>query len=157
MISIIAAVGKNLELGRNNKLIWFIPNDLEYFKSVTTGKTVVMGRKTYESIGKALLNRKNIVISNKNIQLDNVTVLDNYKDVFNIKEDVFIIGGSSIYELFLPYAENIYLTEIDSSEKADCYFPSFNKDLYEKEIIKTETYNNLDYSFVIYRRKCYDV
>lgn len=154
MINLIAAVGKNFELGLNNKLIWNISEDLQYFKEVTTGKTVVMGRKTYESIGRALPNRKNIVLSSKKVLIDNVIVINDYKDVLNTEEDVFIIGGESIYKLFLSYADNIYLTEIDDEKDADSYFPVFDKNLYEKEIIKNSSYNNINYSFVIYRRKC---
>jgi dihydrofolate reductase len=153
MINIIAAVGKNLELGKDNKLIWNIPNDLKYFKEKTQNKTVVMGRKTYESIGKPLKNRKNIVLTRQNINIDNVETVNNYQELLKTNEDVFIIGGEQIYKMFLPYADNIYLTEINDSKDADSYFPEFNKDLYEKEIIKEEKYNDLEYKFVVYRKK----
>ncbi len=153
MINIIAAVGKNLELGKYNKLIWNIPNDLKYFKEMTQNKTIVMGRKTYESIGKPLKNRKNIVLTRQNINIDNVETVNNYQELLKTNEDVFIIGGEQIYKMFLPYADNIYLTEINDSKDADSYFPEFNKDLYEKEIIKEEKYNDLEYKFVVYRKK----
>ena len=154
MINIIAAVGKNLELGKDNNLIWHIPGDLKYFKNLTEGHTVVMGRRTFESIGKALPNRKNIVISHGDIFDKDIIVISNYKKVLDLDEDVFIIGGKSIYELFIPYADNLYLTEIDAEyEYADTYFPFFEKDLYDKEIIKDENYNNINYSFVRYRKK----
>ena len=152
MISIIAAIGKNYELGLNNKLLWHIPNDLKYFKELTTGKTVVMGRKTYESIGKPLPNRENIVLTRQNIEIDNVNVVNDYKKILDL-EDVFIIGGEQIYKLFLPYADNIYLTEIAENKEADSYFPIFDKSLYTKEIIETNSYNDINYSFVIYRKK----
>ena len=154
MINIIAAVGKNLELGKDNNLIWHIPGDLKYFKNLTEGHTVVMGRRTFESIGKALPNRKNIVISHGDIFDKDIIVISNYKKVLDLDEDVFIIGGKSIYELFIPYADNLYLTEIDAEyEYADTYFPFFEKDLYDKEIIKDDSYNNINYSFVRYRKK----
>lgn len=153
MISIIAAVGKNLEIGKDGNLLWSIPNDLKYFKKLTTGKTIVMGRKTYESIGKPLPNRKNIVLTRKNIKINDVEVVNNKNKILNIKEEVFIIGGESIYKKFLPYASNIYLTEIEDEKDADTYFPEFNKDLYNKETIKKERYKNLNYSFVVYRKK----
>lgn len=153
MISIIAAVGKNLEIGKDGNLLWSIPNDLKYFQKLTTGKTIVMGRKTYESIGKPLPNRKNIVLTRKNIKINDVEVVNNKKKILNIKEEVFIIGGESIYKKFLPYASNIYLTEIEDEKDADTYFPEFNKDLYNKETIKKERYKNLYYSFVVYRKK----
>ena len=152
MISIIAAIGKNYELGLNNQLLWHIPNDLKYFKELTTGKTVVMGRKTYESIGRALPNRENIVLTRQSIKIDNVDVVNDYKKILDL-EDVFIIGGEQIYKLFLPYADNIYLTEIAENKEADSYFPIFDKSLYTKEIVKTDSYNDINYSFVIYRKK----
>ena len=153
MISIIAAVGKNLEIGKDGNLLWSIPNDLKYFQKLTTGKTIVMGRKTYESIGKPLPNRKNIVLTRKNIKINDVEVVNNKNKILNIKEEVFVIGGESIYNKFLPYASNIYLTEIEDEKDADTYFPEFNKDLYNKETIKKERYKNLNYSFVVYRKK----
>ena len=154
MINLVAAVGKNLELGKNGKLIFHIPNDLKYFKDLTLGHTVVMGRRTLESIGKALENRENIVITRKDIEMDNVVVVHDYKELLGLEKELFIIGGESIYKLFLPYADNIYLTEINATcEDADTYFPKFDKDLYDKENIKDETYGDLSYSFVRYRKK----
>ena len=154
MINLVAAVGKNLELGKNGKLIFHIPNDLKYFKDLTLGHTVVMGRRTLESIGKALENRENIVITRKDIEMDNVVVVHDYKELLGLEKELFIIGGESIYKLFLPYADNIYLTEINATcEDADTYFPKFDKDLYDKENIKDETYGDLNYSFVRYRKK----
>lgn len=153
MINIIAAVGKNLEIGKDNKLLWRIPNDQKYFKETTINKTVVMGRKTYESMGKPLKNRKNIVLTRGKLNIDNVEIVNNYKEILNREEEIFIIGGEQIYKKFLPYADNLYLTEINASQEADTYFPEFNKDLYEKEVLKTEEYNDIEYSFVIYRKK----
>lgn len=153
MINIIAAVGKNLEIGKNNSLIWHIPNDLKYFKETTINKTVVMGRKTYESIGCGLPKRKNIVLTNKKIEYKDAIAVNDYKEIFNYKEDVFIIGGEMIYNIFLPYADRLYLTEIDCQKEADSYFPNFDLSLYDKKVLKTESYNGLKYSFVIYERK----
>ena len=153
MINIIAAVGKNLEIGKDNKLLWRIPNDQKYFKETTINKTVVMGRKTYESMGKPLKNRKNIVLTRGKLNIDNVEIVNNYKEILNREEEIFIIGGEQIYKKFLPYADNLYLTEINASKEADTYFPEFDKGLYEKEVLKTEEYNDIEYSFVIYRKK----
>lgn len=155
IISLIAAVGKNLELGKDNKLIWNIPDDLKYFKEMTTNKTVVMGINTFKSIGKALPNRKNIVITSKKIVIDDVTIINDYEDVLKLKdEEIYVIGGSSIYKLFLPLADNIYLTEIDDiCNEADTYFPSFDKEKYNKEILETKEYNDIKYSYTRYRRK----
>ena len=155
IINIIAAVGKNLELGKDNKLIWPIKEDLIYFKEKTLGKTVVMGKNTFYSIGKALPGRNNIVLTSGNIEVDNIKVLHDYKEVFSLEEDeIYIIGGESIYRLFLPYADNLYLTEIDKEDLlADSYFPYFNKNDYYKEIIKKSSSNDLNYSFVRYGKK----
>lgn len=155
IINIIAAVGKNLELGKDNKLIWPIKEDLIYFKEKTLNKTVVMGKNTFYSIGKALPNRNNIVLTSGNIDVDNIKVLHDYKEIFNLEdEEIYIIGGESIYKLFLPYADNLYLTEIESEEPlADSYFPIFDKNNYEKELIKQSNNNELEYSFVRYRKK----
>ena len=155
IVSIVAAVGKNLELGKDNNLIWHIPDDLKYFKKLTTGKTVVMGMKTFNSIGKALPNRNNIVLSTNKIDIDGVTIINDYNDVLSLDDDeIFIIGGGTIYKLFLPMTDNLYLTEInDSCIEADTYFPSFDKKLYDKEIIEEKEFEGLNYSFVRYRKK----
>ena len=109
MINIIAAVGKNKELGLNNKLLWHLKEDMKYFKETTTGYIVVMGRKTFESIGKPLPKRKNIVITRQNITLDGAEVLNDPYKVLEYNDKIFIIGGEQIYRFFLPYADNIYL------------------------------------------------
>ena len=154
MINIIAAVGKNLELGKDGNLIWYLPNDLKYFKEITLGKTVVMGRKTYEAIGEALPYRKNIVLTTTDIKDNNIIIINDYKKILDLDEEIFIIGGESIYKLFLPYADYLYLTEIDKEcIDADTYFPTFDRDLYEKEVIKNESYNDINYSYVRYRKK----
>lgn len=154
-INIIASVGKNLELGKDNKLIWHISEDLKYFKEMTMGKTVVMGENTYHSIGKALPGRNNVVLSFDKKDIPGVLVLNNYNDVFKLDYDeVFIIGGAPIYELFLPYSDNLYLTEIDEEESScDCYFPSFDKSLYDKTIIREGKSLDIKYLFVCYKRK----
>lgn len=155
IINIIAAVGKNLELGKDNKLIWHIKEDLIYFKEKTIGKTVVMGKNTFHSIEKALPGRNNIVITSQNIDIDDIKVLHDYKEVFSLEEnEIYIIGGESIYKLFLPYANNLYLTEIEEEEPlADSYFPKFDKKKYNKEIIKESKSNNLNYKFVRYKKR----
>ena len=159
-LSMIACVGKNLELGKNNDLIWHLPEDLKYFRKVTKGHVVVMGKNTFKSLPGVLPNRKNIVLTfpdDKEDLPNEVEVfhgidefLESYKDY---SDEIFIIGGASIYKQFLPYATTLYLTEVDSESEADVYFPEFDKSLYEKEIIKENNDNNLKYNYVIYRRK----
>lgn len=151
MIKLIAAIGKNNELGKDNNLIWNIPEDLKYFKETTTGHTVVMGRKTYESIGKPLPNRENIVVTRE--QIKGVKTIKNPEEIFSLKEDVFIIGGAQIYNYFINYADEIYLTEIDEESDADVYFPAFDKNKYEKIIVRKGNAEHINYSFVIYKKR----
>lgn len=153
-ITIVVAIGHNNELGVDNKLLWNIPNDLKHFKKLTTGNTVVMGRKTYESIGKPLPNRKNIVLTRNNKGIAGCYVVNSVNDVLNLKEDVFVIGGQQIYELFLPYADTLVITHVDNEyPNADTFFPSIDCDLYNQEIIE----NNYDiepyYCIIKYTKK----
>ena len=157
-ISIIACVGKNLELGKNNHLIWHLPNDLKYFKKVTSGKTVVMGRKTFDSLPGVLPKRRNIVLQTKNKKIQgDVEIFNNIPSVLEEtknEDEVFIIGGASIYKQFLDYADKLYLTEVEEECKdADVYFPEFDKNLYEKEIIGNNCDNYIKYNFVLYKKK----
>ena len=150
MISLIAAVGKNYELGKDNKLIWHFKKDMEYFKEVTTGKTVVMGRKTYESIGRQLPNRRNIVITSR--MLEGVETVKTIDEILDIHDDIFIIGGASIYEEFIKYADKIYLTLIDKEYDADTYFPTFDENQFKKTVIKEETENDIKLTFALYTK-----
>ena len=157
MISIIAAIGKNNELGKNNSLIWHIPSDMKFFKETTINHKVVMGRKTYESIPAGLPGREIIVIStktvDKSVQVESSInrIVDKYIDS---DEEIFICGGASIYREFLPYAKRLYLTEIDEAlEEADTYFPKFNKKEWKKKIINKDKYKNISYKICLYERK----
>lgn len=154
-ISIIAAVGKNLELGKNNELIWHFKEDMKFFKQTTTGHTVIMGRKTFESLPKALANRRNIVITtNSNYKaegIETVTSIDEALAMCSDDNEVFVIGGGKIYELMLPYANKLYITEIDDlCSDADTFFPAFDKSIYQKEIIAEYKVNDIKFSHVLY-------
>ncbi len=157
MISIIAAIGKNRELGRGNDLIWHIKEDLKNFKNLTMGKYIVMGKNTYESLPKHLEGRKYIVLSSSLSEIENGLLFNDFNKLLefikDVDEEVMIIGGARIYKLFLPFADKLYLTEIDSEEKADVYFPDFNKEDYECNVVSTNEVDGLKYSFVIYERK----
>lgn len=157
MISIIAAIGKNRELGRGNDLIWHIKEDLKNFKNLTMGKYIVMGKNTYESLPKHLEGRKYIVLSSSLSEIENGLLFNDFNKLLefikDVDEEVMIIGGARIYKLFLPFADKLYLTEIDSEEKADVYFPDFNKEDYECNVVSTNEVDVLKYSFVIYERK----
>ena len=157
-ISLIAAIGKNNELGKNNNLIWHLKGDLKFFKEITSNHTIVMGRKTFESLPKMLPNRHHIVISSGNNFDKEIEVfksidefLEKYKEY---EEEIFVIGGASIYKSFLEYANKMYLTEINAEDKnADVYFPKFDKSLWNKEYISDEKEeNNIKYKHVLYRR-----
>lgn len=159
VISLIAAINKNYVIGKNNKLIWHIPEDLKRFKKITLGKTIVMGRKTFESLPKILPNRRHIVITrNKNYLIpDNkVTVVHNIRDILKYKnypEEVFIIGGEKVYSQMLPYCIRLYLTEIMSFEDGDAHFPEFNRECYK--VIEYEKHydKNIEYDFLTFEKK----
>lgn len=154
MLSIIAAVNENYVIGKNNKLPWHIPEDLKRFKKLTTGKTIVMGRKTFESLPGILPNRKHIIITrnmNYAYESDNVEIVHNLKDILkykDCKEEFFIIGGGKIYAEFLPYCEKLYLTKVHSNQNGDTFFPKF--DINNYKILENEEHNdnNIKYSFL---------
>ncbi len=156
-ISMIAAVGRGLEIGRGNSLIWHIHEDMRYFRRTTTGGTVIMGRKTFESLPHALPNRRNIVLSsNAAYSAQGAEVFTSAQQALNAAqgEEVFIIGGESIYRLFLPLASKLYLTEIDDScGDADAFFPQFDRSLYDKETAGQGSENGISYSFCVYSKK----
>lgn len=155
--TIIAAIGKNNELGRNNELIWHLPNDLKFFKEITTGHTIIMGRKTLESLPKLLPNRHHIVLSSKEKFEEPI---EHYKTLKNLleslkdrEEEMFVIGGASIYKEFIDIVDKMYITEIDSEcKEADAYFPEFNKSNWNRTIIKENEDNGITYKHVLYKR-----
>lgn len=132
IISLIAAIGKNRELGLRNKLLWDIPEDMAHFKSVTLGHAVIMGQKTFESIGHALHGRTNIVLSrDPNFIADKCIVVDSIERALHEarqveKEEIFFIGGASVYEQALGLADKLYLTLIHDEREADVYFPDYS-------------------------------
>lgn len=153
MITLIAAIGKNRELGLNNELIWHLKKDMAFFRSTTLNHTVVMGRKTYESISKPLPNRENIVITHSKI--DDVKTVANIDEILKLAGDreIFIIGGASIYGAFMPHADRIYLTLIDDSHECDTYFPEINYDLFDEKILENGSEDGIEYKITLYERK----
>lgn len=131
MISIIAAIGKNRELGKDNKLLWDIPEDMAHFRNITKGKPVIMGRKTFESIGHPLPDRKNIIITNNpSYSAPGCLVVDSLKNALDAvsktdEPEVCIIGGASIYAQALDLADKLYLTIVDKAFDADTFFPEY--------------------------------
>ncbi len=157
MISLIASIGKNNEIGKNNQLIFNLKDDLKFFKQTTSEHQIVMGRKTWESLPHKLENRKNIVISHHNFPGPDL-IIHNFDRFLaenkNTSEEIFIIGGEIIYSLALPYAKRLYLTEIDAEDKsATAFFPKFDQSKYLKQVIKKGQESGLDYTIVKYTKK----
>ena len=156
MFSIIAAIGKNHELGKNGDLVFHIKEDMKYFRDTTVGHKIIMGRKTWESLPSKLPNRENIVISRHPVDGADSTIHDISEFIAKHKdtpEEIFVIGGGSIYAEFLPYATTLYLTEVDASAPdADVFFPSFNKSDYTKKIVKKGKQDDLAYTFAKYAK-----
>lgn len=152
-ISMIVAMSKNNVIGKDNQLIWNIPEDLSYFKKKTMGKTIVMGRKTYDSIGKALPGRNNVVLTrNKDFSADNVRVIHNIEDVFEMG-NCMIIGGDSLYKAFLPYADVLYVTKIDKEYEGDSFFPEISNQWMKTHFIEgKQSSKNLKYYFTKYEK-----
>ncbi len=155
MVSIIVAYDKNRGIGKDNALCWRQSNDLSRFKKLTTGHTVVMGRKTFESIGRALPNRRNIVITRQNLEIPQVEVLNNINNIKEIEGEVFIIGGGEIYKNCLILADRIFATEIDCEIDADTYFTEINEEDWKidfKEFHNKDEKNEYNYTFINYAR-----
>ena len=143
MICLIAALAKNNVIGAGNKLPWHLPADFAWFKRITTGKPVIMGRKTFESIGRPLPNRLNIVVSRAvQINTDDVVWTSSLNEAIAIAQhhtqaEIMIIGGGQIYAEALPFATRLYLTEIDLDIAGDAFFPSFDKTNWTRSILET--------------------
>jgi dihydrofolate reductase len=153
----IVAVGKNYEIGKGNDLIWHFREDMKFFKGTTMGNTVIMGRKTFESLPKALPNRRNVVIStNSDYVADGAEVVTSIDEALKIAKhtDAFIIGGGRIYAEFLPYADKLYLTEIDDEcPDAQVYFPQFDKSEYTRKVLAQHEVDGITFSHVLYEKK----
>ncbi|MFH0820077.1 MAG: dihydrofolate reductase [bacterium] len=150
IISIIVSIAKNRAIGKDNQLLWQIPEDLKHFKKITSGHVVLMGQKTYESIGKPLPNRTNVVISDDySFNPRGVVVTRSFEEGLNKareieKEEIFIIGGGSIYRQFLPMTDKLYLTVVEGDYDADTFFPDYSE---FKNIVSEEKSSNGKYEF----------
>ena len=159
IISIIAAMDRNRLIGNSNQLPWHLPADFAHFKAVTMGKPIIMGRKTFESIGKPLPGRTNIVLSrNPDICFDGVVCVAGFEQAVAVVPDadeVMVIGGSSIYEMLLPQVNRLYLTYVDAAFEGDAWFPEFDENQWlEKEVVKrpADEKNAYDCRFVTLER-----
>ena len=161
MLSIIVAKAKNNIIGKDNKLIWKLPEDLKRFKELTTGHTIIMGRKTFESLGRVLPNRKHIIFSQNpdfKVEDHNVRVVHSMLEIqeyIENEEENFVIGGSMIYNLLMPYVTKMYVTEINQEFEGDTFFPRIDttiwKETSRQKGLKNEE-NPLDYDYVIYEK-----
>ena len=157
-ITLIAAIGNNNELGRDNALIWSIPEDLKFFRDNTVGKSIVMGMNTLKSLPRLLPDRKHIVLTRREVDLDSSIVIVHSIDellqyIDSLDEEVMVIGGAQIYNQMIDYADKMLLTEINASEMADVYFPEFTMQDWDREVISNHQYENVTYSHVAYTRK----
>lgn len=157
-ISIIAAMDHNRVIGRSNQMPWYLPADFKYFKSITMGKSIVMGRKTYESIGRALPGRRNIIISHDiNLQIPDCEVVHSLEEVLKMLEnedEIFIIGGASLFTQTLPFANRLYFTFIEGNFAGDTYFPNWREQDWQeitRSSHKADAHNPYDYHFVVLR------
>lgn len=157
-ITMIAAAGKNLELGKDNRLLWPLKEDLHFFHENTMGKPIIMGFKTFTSLPRLLSGRKHIVLTRKNIaSSQDITILNSLDDLLtyiaDYQKEVMVIGGASIYKKMLPYASKMLLTEIDKTSTADAFFPNFSKDEWNSTIVGEGIENSIHYKHMVYTRK----
>ncbi len=161
MLSIVVAKAKNNIIGKDNKLLWHLSDDLKRFKALTEGHTIIMGRKTFESLGKVLPNRKHIVFSNNpdfKVNDENVEVVHSLlqiQEYIESEEEAFVIGGAMMYNFLMPYVSKMYVTEIEKEFEGDTFFPRID-DKKWKEISREkgpeDGENNFEYNYVIYEK-----
>ena len=159
IISLIAAVDENLGLGNNNELLCYLPADLRHFKSLTIDKTVIMGKNTYDSIGKPLPQRQNIILTRKKIAIEGALVADSFEKALSLvdkQDEVMVIGGALVYRETIALADKIYLTKIHHQFAADVFFPPIDKTLWrvtDKSFRPCDEKNNYDLTFYTYERE----
>lgn len=160
MVTIIAAIAENNALGKDNQLIWYLPADLKRFKKTTLNHVVIMGRKTYESLGKPLPKRTNIIITrDKNYKAEGCIVVNSIAEALKVaeKEDEnpFILGGAEIYNQVMPATDRLDITFVHHKFEADVFFPEIDKTIWKetsREDFKADDKNKYDYSFVTFER-----
>jgi len=160
LISLIVAMDDNGVIGANGRLPWHLSADLKHFKSVTMGKPIIMGRKTYESIGQPLPGRENIVLTrDRSFKAEGCTVLHDMDELMahcRYQEEIMIMGGADLYRQFLDQAELIYLTEVHTRVEGDTFFPHYNPSIWEevaRQDFQADESNDYDYSFVVLKRQ----
>ena len=161
-LSMIACISSDYGLGHENDLLWRIPADQRFFRETTLGSIVVMGAHTFASIGRPLPKRKNYIVTRHperfsgtpNSDLQFFSTLDALEVALaDLEDEVFILCGSSLYRHFLPLAKRILLTEVQAVQPADTYFPGFDHDLYNRSVLQTGNYDDVNYEIVEYKRR----
>jgi len=159
-ITLIVAAAENNVIGDGKSMPWHLPNDLKFFKEKTIGHSILMGRKTFESLTKPLVKRRNIVITrNYNYKADNIDVANSLEEAIGYcrdEKEIFIIGGGEIYKMALPIADRIYLTRVHGTVEGSVYFPELSADDWEKtaaEPHKKDAKHPYDYTFEVYELK----
>lgn len=159
IVSAVVATALNNAIGKHNQLLWHLPADLKHFKDITSGHTVIMGRKTFDSIGKPLPRRRNIVVTRQAIQIEGCEVVNSVEAALALcadEKEVFIVGGAEIYKLALPFTNRVYLTIVKKEFEADAFFPTLNPEEWVQtsfEEHEPDEKNNLPYSFITLERR----
>ena len=161
MITIVVAMGLNNEIGADNQLLWHLPKDLKHFKEITSGHPIVMGRKTYESIGKPLPNRTNIVVSRKKDWFEEgVLIVGSVKEALKfakkIDENIFVIGGGDIYKQTIDLADKLEVTQVNAKLKADIFFPKIDSKIWQKTeetCVEKDDKHEYDFCFQTFTKK----
>jgi dihydrofolate reductase len=160
IVTMVVAIGENNAIGKNNELLWYLPKDLRHFKTITSGHTVIMGRKTFESVGKPLPKRRNIIITrNTEFAVEGAEVVHTIEDALELckaDEEVFIIGGAEIYKMAMQHTDKIYLTVVHENFEADAFFPEIDWNLWTETAAEKhlpDEKNNLSFTFSTLERK----
>lgn len=159
-LSLIAAIGKNNELGLDNRLIWHIKEDLSFYRSMTIGKNIIMGRKTFESMPAGALNKRNPFVLSRTIELDKFCDINSYNNIEELlnyiessEEEFVVVGGAVIYKEFMPYVDTMYLTQILEYAQADTFFPTFDIKKWNIELMNNYCMEEIPYIRKKYIRK----
>jgi len=160
IVSMVVAISENNAIGKDNQLLWYLPRDLKHFKTITSGHTVIMGRKTFDSVGRPLPNRRNIVITRKkDLEIGGAEVVNSLEAALQLceaEDEVFIVGGAEIYKQAMPHTDRIYLTVVHERFEADTYFPEIDMDIWKEtasESHQPDEKNNLAFTFSTLERR----
>jgi len=160
IVSMVVAISENNAIGKDNQLLWYLPRDLKHFKTITSGHTVIMGRKTFDSVGRPLPNRRNIVITRKkDLEIGGAEVVNSLEAALQLceaEDEVFIVGGAEIYKQAMPHTDRIYLTVVHERFDADTYFPEIDMDIWKEtasESHQPDEKNNLAFTFSTLERR----